>query len=457
MYFRPSIAAIVAVCLIATPVSRASAGAEDIVGGIIGGVVAGAIMSQPKQQVRTRTVTKVVRAPSPGVSSAVREQNRQVQVALNYFGFPAGPADGVIGSRSRAAISDYQIALGFPITGELNQFEKDFLLRSHSRAQAGGYATQQQVAALAEGPRGLLKQYRTQEMQGAAMVPTAPAMVAQPAQPLPPAPATAAAAVVNAATAPMPSESVATSAAAETASPSVPNFMAGQAEASVTSHCNMVNLQTSTSGGFVTLASMSDPRQALDEQFCVARTLAIARGDTLISKVQGISPAQITEQCKQFAPLMKPFVSALSFKSPADVMTDVGAFVVETGAAPGQLAGTAEICLSVGYRTDDLSVILGSALLLTVLGEQPYAELMGHHILNGLGASRRTDLALAWYAVGVDALDNGATPVFAATAPERTQLIAASVTTLAGGRAPHNTVVEGDTSASVLPTFAISE
>ena len=87
------------------PAAPVMAGADDIVGGIIGGVIAGGIMSH--QQKKT---TKVYRAPA--VSSATREQNRQVQNSLNYFGFPVGTADGVLGSRSRAA----KITKGFPFS-----------------------------------------------------------------------------------------------------------------------------------------------------------------------------------------------------------------------------------------------------------------------------------------------------------------------------------------------------
>ena len=140
------------------------------------------------------------------------------------------------------------------------------------------------------------------------------------------------------------------------------------------------------------------------------------------------------------------------------MMQDVGEFVLSTGVAPTQLKGTAKICLAVGYRTDDLDVTLGSALVLTVLGERPYAEVMGHHLVQGFGTSQRTDLALAWYEVGLDALKNGATPVFAATLPERTQLMEVSVSGLAArnGIAPVEAVAPTPQAGGV-PAFAISQ
>ena len=54
---------------------------------------------------------------APAIPSRQRYQNRQVQSALNYFGFPVGTPDGVLGSRSREAIAGYQAYLMYPATG----------------------------------------------------------------------------------------------------------------------------------------------------------------------------------------------------------------------------------------------------------------------------------------------------------------------------------------------------
>ena len=77
-------------------------------------------------------------------------------------------------------------------------------------------------------------------------------------------------------------------------------------------------------------------------------------------------------------------------------MSDVSAFALSSGMAPAQLSGTAKICLSVGYRTDDMDVALASALLLTALGEAVYGELIGHHLALGFGAA-----ALIWRWTGI--------------------------------------------------------
>ena len=94
-------------------------------------------------------MTKVYRAPT---YSAARVENREIQTALNYFNFPAGTPDGVMGRNSRNAISQYQAHLGYPVTGQLSLYEKDFLVSSYHRAIAGGAVTHQQIAQNPDGP-----------------------------------------------------------------------------------------------------------------------------------------------------------------------------------------------------------------------------------------------------------------------------------------------------------------
>ncbi len=426
------------ICLVVglavTPITRAAADGGDLLGGIVGGVIGGVIVNEAnknRQTARTKTVYR-----STGVSSAERAERRETQIALNYFGFPAGTPDGVLGRNSQQAIASYQIHMGYPSTGQLTQYEKDFLLTSYRRALAGGPVTNQQIAADPMGPKGLLTTYRN-ELAGVAIPqvqPAAPTVVVVAPEP------------EN--VAPLVSE-----AAAESA---LPNFMGGGAQVSLASHCNTVSLLTNSNGGFTTLASMQDAGFALDEQFCLARTYAIAKGEELVGKVQGFTPQQIAQQCEGFGPAMKDHVAALSLKSRDEVLKDVGGFVLQSGMSPAQLSGTAKICLSVGYRTDNLDVAIGSALLLAVLGEGAYGELMGHHLSQGFGASRRPDLALAWYQMGLDAAAGGSEAVFAPGQPERSDLIRKAAFSLTGS-APLDAGAAPANEAKPLPVFAVEQ
>jgi len=53
------------------------------------------------------------RKRKPSVNHAQRQQNREVQTALNAFNFPVGMADGVLGRKSRSVIRDHQIGETF--------------------------------------------------------------------------------------------------------------------------------------------------------------------------------------------------------------------------------------------------------------------------------------------------------------------------------------------------------
>ncbi|QDI75081.1 MULTISPECIES: peptidoglycan-binding domain-containing protein [Leisingera] len=117
-----------------------------IVGGVIGGVIVNEIHKNKQRQRSTARTYR--RAPA---YSAARTENRETQTALNYFGFNAGSADGVLGRRSRAAISQYQIHMGYPATGHLAPYERNFLVSSYNRAQIGG----PQVIKAMQGPQGV--------------------------------------------------------------------------------------------------------------------------------------------------------------------------------------------------------------------------------------------------------------------------------------------------------------
>lgn len=56
--------------------------------------------------------------PAPQMTQA--ERVKLVQTRLKAAGYDPGPADGVLGSRTRAAIGDWQRANGMPVTGEVS-------------------------------------------------------------------------------------------------------------------------------------------------------------------------------------------------------------------------------------------------------------------------------------------------------------------------------------------------
>ena len=431
------LAASLALGTVGAPVPARADGGDALVGGIIGGIIGGAIVNESQKKKRTTTVVR--KSTSSAMTTAQREANREVQVALNYFGYPVGTPDGVLGRNSRAAISDYQMTLGYPATGQLTEYERTLLVGSYHRGVAGGAMTMQQAAANPMGMRGLLLAWRDE----AAGLPAQGQMAVMPAMPAAPAaPVTEAAVVPEAAP----------EAAPETAAPGLPTFLGGAVtEASLASQCNRVGLTASAAGGYTTVATMTDPAAALGEQFCLVRAFTIAEGEEMAARVPGATPEMIREQCAGFGPAMQAQVTALSLEAADKVLADTRTFALSTGMAPAQLSATAKICLSVGYAQDDMDVAVASSLLLAALGEGAYAELLGHHLSQGFGAAKRPDLAFDWYDMALKAADQAGTVPFSPGQPDRMQLVRKAAYTIAG-RADQ--AAAPDPVPAALPSFA---
>jgi peptidoglycan hydrolase-like protein with peptidoglycan-binding domain len=443
----------IAAALALTPPDRADADAAEFLGGaLIGGVIGHALSQQGTT--RTTRTTRVVRPAIPAT-----QQGRETQSALNYFGFNAGTVDGQVGPSTRAAIERYQRAMSYPVNGrEFSDYQFDYLMDAFYWAQNGGAAQ----SGLSGQP--LLFAYRDSR-EGR----TLPA--AAPAQSAPQPPATTV--IVNPQgqqDGSQTGQGVTVSAQGTQAAPAVPNLFANSAPtASLANTCNGVMLQTSTNGGYTTLANMSDPDFTLSEQFCVARSYAMAQGEQLMQNIVGLTQAQISEQCGQFAGLFSQQIDRASMAGQDELLPQVADAALGSGVPPADLSATARVCLSVGYAQDNMRMAVGSALVLTAMGEPAYGELMGHHLREGFGTTRRPDLAMAWYGNALSALEQGASAAFMPGQPERTQLLRQATMSLRGGQPEMPTPVpaaqpapETPTPAPVpaqdaLPTFSVSQ
>jgi peptidoglycan hydrolase-like protein with peptidoglycan-binding domain len=425
MKSRNVLSALLSATVMLAPAQRAMADADGLVGGIVGGIIGGAIVNEATRH-RQRTVVVRQSVPrGPSISSAQREENRQVQTALNYFGFPAGTPDGVMGRNSRNAVAQYQGTMGYPPTGELTLVERDHLLTSYQRALAGGTFRPDQVAQYGSmGTRGLLLAFRDQNL-GIAPAPVQQAAAVQVVPAEPETVVVAAAPQTAPEIAPVPEAAPVVEAAA-TGGALLPNFAGTPEAVSMASHCNEVNLVTSTNGGFTTVANLTDPGVVLSEQFCLARTYAITEGETLAKSIQGLTMAEMQVQCEGFAPAMRDLIAGVSLKDPATMASEATQFALGAGIPPAQLATTAKICLSVGYRTDNADVALGSNLLLVGLGDAVYGEMLGHHLTQGFGTTQRDDLARGWYETAIVALEGGAKAAFAPGQADRPALLRAA-------------------------------
>lgn len=394
-----------------TAPARADSG-DFIAGAIIGGIIGSAVTNEnSKKKAAKSTKTTTTKAKKPSVSAEAREANREVQVALNYFGYPVGTPDGAIGPKSRGAIKEYQAFLGYPATGELTGHERTILVTAYHRAVAGGPVVAQAVSGSVHGLKAMLIAQRDEmagvapggSLAGAEPMPGSVAAAAAAALPtLVPSPPVVEDAAVAVAPDPLP-ETVAAS-----AEPALPSFMnpAG-AKGSLASECNAISLRTAANGGMTTAEGMQDANFALAEQFCLARTFAMSKGDALTAQIAGFTPDQIAQQCAAFGPVLKEHVASVSLKPAGEVLKGVEGFILASGMSPAQLSGTAKVCLGVGYARDDMEVAIGSALLLAGMGERGYSEYLGHHLAQGFGATERPDLAMDWYQMSLDAMGQG--------------------------------------------------
>lgn len=430
------------------PVKEAQADAGDVIGGlIVGGLIGSAIANNQNNRARTTTTRTTTRYVRPGIPAT--QQGRETQTALNYFGFNAGTIDGQIGPGTRSAIERYQATMGYPVNGrQFASYQFDNLMDAYYWSINGGQAQ----TRLSGQP--LLLAYRNSVQNGGFQA-TAPAPVAPPAttvivNPTP-----------NASTAGQaPTETVVVAPApAEESDGGVPNLFAGGGNtASLANRCASVMLQTSTNGGYTTLANMTDPEFTLEEQFCVARSYAISQGEESMQGITGLTQAQVSDQCNQLTDGLATQIDAVSLMPQAQAEADMRSFALDSGIPPADLAATARVCLAVGYREDNMRMAVGSALLLSSMGESAYGELLGHHLMEGFGTTTRRDLASQWYNASLTAIENGAAPAFMPGQPERVQLLRAASDQLSSNTAAPSPIpasTGGDT--ATLPTFTVNQ
>lgn len=402
----------IAFSLAATTPQTVRADAGEILGGaVVGGVIGYAIGRDQQRKKNAQTTTRTYRSGIPSTS-----QGAQTQTALNYFGYNAGRVDGQVGRGTRSAIERYQVSMGYPINGyDFQPYQRDFLMQAYYWATSGGQATTQ----LSGQP--LLMAYRQQLHSGSALAAAPQAPAAQIPQ--------AAVAPTPVVTPPEPQPEAAPEAnTAATTTASLPSlFSGGTGGPSLANRCSGVMLQTSTNGGYTTLANMSDPDFALSEQFCMARSYAMARGEDLMQDIQGLTPDQVSAQCDSYGEMLAAQVDALSLNSKTDAETQMRKLALESGLSPNDLASTSKVCLAIGYRQDNMDTAVGSALMLVAMGEPAYGELVGHHLREGFGVQQRRDLSMQWYDASLSALDAGSEAVFLPSQSDRPQLLRAAM------------------------------
>lgn len=426
-----------------TPIASAPAQAQvDDARGLIGGLLLGgaiiAGVSAAQQQQRPPQVIRPAPQQPPRATPAPQqprpqatynpparpaipstEAGRQVQTALNYFGFNAGYVDGQVGPSTRAAVERYQAALGYPVNGRaFPEPQAQYLIGAYLWASNGGAGQ----TGLAGAP--LLVAYRD-VLNGN----DGPVVAGQPGGNT--------TVIVNPATTtvvPAPGTDQPVTTVSASGGGEVPNLFAGATDAPVlSSRCDAVALQGQANGGMMTLGNLSNPGFALSEQFCTARASAVNQGHDLTEAIVGMTYEQISVQCEGFRDAVAVQASLIGVVSPQQAAASAQGFAITTGIPQAELAGTARVCLGVGYGADDMEMAMGSALILVASGEPAYGELLGHHLREGYGVEADEHRAHEWYDAALSALAAGAPAVFSPTDAGRLPLIRQAVAVTFGG------------------------
>ena len=430
MFVRRLCVSLVASSLVLAPAQRAQAGdAAALLGGMI---IGGAIVNEVNKNKRRKTVRRT------GVSSSQRAQNRQVQEALNYFGYNVGTVDGSLGRKSRSGIARYQADMGYVSDGYLDDFERDFLLSSHHRAQASMHVAPYNQILVSQGTIGVLRTFRNEQLGIATpqVQPQQPYAAATPAPVVTPVPvATPAPTQVQPQVQPQ-------SVSARNQTAALPNFNIAPVEQSAANHCNEINVLTTTNGGLTSADRIGDAQFALSEQFCLARTHAQADSARIEASIPNMSSAQIEQQCAGLAGVIEPHMEGLGTSDPQQVTRQISTVLQNSGQPLAQLVSGGKVCLGVGYRTDNSKMALASALLLASGGEPAYGEMVSHHLRGGFGTAASPLAAASWMNSTLGALDGGAAP-FTGQTPDRVAVLRAAQS--GGGQA-----------ATALPVFSIS-
>lgn len=407
MFTKSVCATLVATSLVLVPAkeARADEAAALIGGAILGGLIINEVnknkarqrqQQQQQQQTRARTSTR-----SSGISAAQREQNRNVQSALNYFGYNVGAVDGSIGRKTRAGISNYQSDMGYSIDGRLDDAERSFLLNSHQRALASAHVAPYNQILASQGQQGLLRTYRNEQLG----IPTPQ---------------------VQQATAPAPAP-VQNPVPARANTGALPDFTFGAQDRSANEHCNEINVLTAANGGLTTGANVGDAEFALNEQFCLARTQAMAESTRIEATIPNLSAPQIEAQCQGLTQAMAPQMAGIDGKSPSQIIADGSAFLRNSGKPMDQLVSGGKVCLGVGYRTDDAEMAMASGVLLASAGQLGYGEVVSHHLREGFGAAKgQGNVAGDWMRMAINAAQSGATVL--GQTPDRIAVLSAALT-----------------------------
>ncbi|WP_116132929.1 peptidoglycan-binding domain-containing protein [Tropicimonas sp. IMCC34043] len=468
--------------LVSVPAPQASAG--NNFGKVAAGAAVGlgiacvtGVICKKQQQTTQRAPssggTKKKAAPQMSAAErAQRQENKDVQTALNAFGFNVGTPDGVFGKNTYAGMRDYQAFMGYPVTGELDPYQKQFLLESQQRAVASGaYPTRDMLKAYQNEARGYSNGYGapnganpgtgyndTNGYAGNGGYNTNGgyngndgyagngAYGGSNGYPVPPP-----AVVPPMANQPVP----ATTDIKLPILPTRSGGLVGSGGGSMADRCELVDL-LSQSSGVIQAVNITDPDQALSQQFCAMRGYAISEGQSVMAAYGVDDESMRSEVCGPIALQMAETGAMTGESSPQVAAAKAAEITRGLGVDdPSAARDYGRMCLSVGYRVDDPELAAGGALMMLGQGDYAYAEVIAHHLREGFGVPANSAAAVPWYETTITTLERGGQPAFLPTQSAGRVAVMRNVLAMGGMQAANDGVLPGAVPVSTGPVLPV--
>lgn len=343
---------------------------------------------------------------SANLSAEQVAKNKRAQRALKHFEYRLGKVDGLMGPKTRSAIRAFERDMGFNVNGRLNTRERRLLVQTFRQSRAGDYGPYGRVVA-AYGPNGLLRAKRG-EQTGELLVPE---HLIDPVDDTEIANGPIEAPDDTMATRDAPMETVAPDRDVEPGWTPVDSTEEPDAIGrEMTQLCNDTNTISLANGGLMDAANLSNPTQALNEQFCQARQYVTNQGIASADALDDESWDSVDKLCERISGTLADVVAAIPDQPPEQIVEMTRSKVDEVGSRPADFVSEARMCLGLAYEAGDPVGILSSSLLLVAAGHSPYGEIVGHHLREGFGIPQNAERAKQWHLSAIEAMESGTPP-----------------------------------------------
>ncbi len=366
---------------------------KKIITGIGIGAAIGAAVANSKNnnKKKTQPATRTARSTAP--SNPVVRDDANIQRALNHFGFQAGPADGLFGSKTRAAIRRYQEAAGVPVTGTLTQDQRAHLLTQYAKSLNGGSL---RTTSKAE-PRPPVTTGGTTKSSSA-----------KPQQPRSKSEPNRSAVKILAA---LDASDLGAASGDDTAKSGDDRALA---DASLTEKmCAALDTQGALESLEIGQTQDKEDRsRIIGQSYCTSRAWALQQSNDFMSGLPDFEAETVSAQCTEFFDAQKAALFEMLALPADEAATSLKALLSTSNASEQQqYQEFFSVCYGLSEFEANLSQSMVFAALLVGADNDAYGEIVGERLVLGLEDTSQNELGANWLSFTAAALDNGADPL----------------------------------------------